>query len=1145
MSSVPPGFSPSESAGHVGDPWSNRLVLKLRRAPGPVDQSGRPGAPDASGAGAAGARQHADAPTVSQAPRLDERQQEAVRQRGPVLRVLGAPGTGKTTTAMEVVVDRVRQDHLPLDGALILSPSRRSAAALRERMTVRLGGTSTEPLARTPAAFAFGILRQAAALRGDGPPRLLSGPEQDVLLRELLAGHAAGEGTLPQWPERVRPALATRGFRAELRELLMRAVERGLEPQRLAELGEQHGRPDWVAAAQVLHEYDEVTAVSRPGSYDPAAILGAAADLLEDDPEALDRLRRALRLVVVDDAQDLTPAAQRLLLTVVGPGTDLVLLGDPDAAVQTFRGADPHILGTHWSGFGDGPTVTLGTAYRLPAAMVAVSGRVAARIGAAGGVEHRTPRAVAPGGSVEVHLLRSAAQEAALVAATFRRAHLVDGVPWSQLAVVMRGQALMTTMRRVLLASGVPVSVPSVELPVRDEVAVRPLLILLELALRCAQGELSVADPVDARGGSSRTRPGPAEYQAVVDLLRSPIGGADAVSLRRLRRALRREELAAGGGRSSDELLTAAVLSPAGSSYLALLGHDGLAARRLARALAAGVEAARTVADGSDGSDGSGARRWAPGVTVETVLWAIWDSTGLGESWRRTALAGGTAGLRADRDLDAVLGLFDAAARYVDRLPSLGPAEFLEHIRSQDVAGDTLLARASGTDTVELLTPAAAAGRQWRRVVVAGVQEGVWPDLRLRGSLLGSEHLVDVLTGRGSTLRAAQAAVRYDETRLFLVAVTRASEQLLVSAVRSDEEQPSDYLDLVDPAAGAEDASLRSFTAVDRPLTLPSVVAQLRRELVRHADTDPGADTDTGADAGAGPHRDLAARRLARLATAGVPGADPSSWWAMTGLSDDRALRSDGRAVTVSPSKVEGYQRCGLRWLLVASGGDGPRHPASDIGTLVHDIAAELGDVDEATLQAEVSARWGRLGLPEGWLSRRQRTEAQAMVSRLVQYVASARRAGWERVGAELPMRVDLDFGTLTGRVDRLERGPGGALRVVDLKTGTGKPSAADLLRHPQLGAYQVALDRGAFAEHGSGSAGAALLQLGKAANKDVTLQSQRPLAQDEEPGWAQELLRGTAEGMSGGRFMATVGDWCRICPVRTSCPLQPEGEQI
>ena len=299
-----------------------------------------------------------------------------------MLRVLGAPGTGKTSTAIEVVVDRVHRDGVKADQCLVLTASRTAAADLRERITSRIGGTTTEPLARTHQALGFGILRQAAALRGDASPRLLSGPEQDVILGELLAGHARNEGKPVRWPADMHAALATRGFRTELRDLLMRAVERGLDAGGLATLGAAHNRSEWVAAAHFLAEYEQVTALSRPGAYDPASILGAAADLLESDPETAERLAARLRLIVVDDAQELTPAAARLLRVLHRPQVDLVLVGDPDVAVQTFRGADPAILGAdHWR-FGHGSTMTLVTSYRQPRALREVSLRVSRRIGA-------------------------------------------------------------------------------------------------------------------------------------------------------------------------------------------------------------------------------------------------------------------------------------------------------------------------------------------------------------------------------------------------------------------------------------------------------------------------------------------------------------------------------------------------------------------------------------------------------------------------------------------------------------------------------------------------------------------------------------------------------------------------------------------
>jgi hypothetical protein len=137
-----------------------------------------------------------------------------------------------------------------------------------------------------------------------------------------------------------------RGFRDELRDLLMRAVERGLGPADLVELGRRRGRPDWVSAAEVLDEYVEVTSLATPGAYEPAGIVDAAANLLTVDPALLAAERERWSLVVVDDAHEVTAATQRLLEVLVGEGGDVVLAGDPDSATQTFRGARPSFLGS-------------------------------------------------------------------------------------------------------------------------------------------------------------------------------------------------------------------------------------------------------------------------------------------------------------------------------------------------------------------------------------------------------------------------------------------------------------------------------------------------------------------------------------------------------------------------------------------------------------------------------------------------------------------------------------------------------------------------------------------------------------------------------------------------------------------------------
>ncbi len=1036
---------------------------------------------------------------------LDESQQRAVDSSATVLRVLGGPGTGKSTLAVELVVDAVSTG-ARADECLVLAATRTAAGVLRQRVTARLGGTSTLPLARTWQALGFGILRAEAALRGDPAPRLLNGPEQDAILRDLLAGHASGDAPAPQWPASVRDALTTRGFRNELRDLLMRAVEHGQGPEDLHRLGRELCRPEWVAAARVLREYDEVTSLSRHGSYDPAWVLTAAADVLEDVPSGLARLHESLRFVVVDDAQEMTSAAARLLRVIARGGTRIVLIGDPDSAVQTFRGADPRFLASGWEDLGPAAptarreTVVLHRGHRLPEAVAAVADRVTRRIGALGGGEQR--RYTPPGstGHVDVALLRSVAQETSHIAAVLRRAHLVEGMPWTDMAVVVRGSARAATMRRTLAQAGVPVTAATAETPVRDEVAVRPMLALLEEAVALARDPGHVVDPV-----------------RVADLVLSPIGGSDAVGLRRLRRLLRQEELADGGGRSSDELLSELVRNPL---WAGRLGGTGRPAARIAAALAAGVAAARVGPDG----------RWAPGVTSESVLWAIWQGAGVADAWRRQALAGGPWGVRADRDLDAVLALFDAAGSFVDRLPTAGPDTFVEHLLGQDVPGDSLLVGGQAGPQVSLVTPQTAAGREWRLVVVAGVQEGVWPDLRLRGSILGSEDLVGVLSRRPLGFRAAQAAVRYDETRLFHVAVTRATERLLVTAVGNEEEQPSVYLDLVDPPARGRMADeVRPHTDVARTMSLAGLVGELRREVVS---PDPGV-------------AEPALALLAMAARIGVRGADPGSWWALRDVTTERPVRRPDDPVHVSPSKVTYFSECALRWFLTSVGGDGVALGAASVGTFVHDIVAELPDAPLEVLDGEVDSRWGRLGLPPGWVTDRTRRQAHDMVARYVAYRESV-AAEWEPVGVETEFRVRVGRAVVAGRVDRIERDRRGRLRIVDLKTGTSKPTKAELERHGQLGAYQVAVEADGFPSLGSDSAGAALVYIGKGGRSGLrpSVLTQDALADSAEPDWARALVEATAEGMSGASFVASQGS-CRTCPVKSSCPVQPEGDAL
>ncbi|WP_374929065.1 PD-(D/E)XK nuclease family protein [Kytococcus sedentarius] len=1046
--------------------------------------------------------------------------------------VLGAPGTGTSTRVVDEVLAHLAAGG-DLSQVLVLTPSRLTATMLRDRLEERWPRATTGMPVHSHQAFGFAVLGHHARLRDTPAPTLLTGADQDAVLAELLAGAAQDEAVARAagWPEAVRAALGTQGFRDQVRDLFMRAVEHGVTAGELAELDAQQG-PDgtpglWQAAGRLMREYEQVTALSSQAAVDAAWVVAAAADLLVVDDDVAEAVAGPLQLVLVDDAQELTAGTLALVdaLARRTPRARWVLAGDPDAAVQGFRGARPGAF-LEWAA--DPTPEVLPCSHRHGPVLREVAGRIAERIGAHG-VEHRRPDPCPPGEG-PARIGEATDQAAALVfpsvhaelshvSTVLRREHVLAGVPWGRMAVIARGRGRTEQVRRALERAGVPVQVSGGGQPVTGQPVVGTLLDLVVAALALARqqpGQHTPAEEVAAATGVDQER--------ITGWLTSPIGGLDRTSVRRLRRVLR-VEAGADAGLTSGELLEQAVLDPA--HPWERRGAETGALRRIATALHAGVDAARRTPDGHG---------WALGVDAETVLWAVWDGLGLAGPWQRQALAGGVAGRRADRELDAVLGLFAAAEQFVERRPGAGPDVFVDWMRSSQVARDSLV-MGRERDAVQVLTPQTAAGREWEVVAVVGVQAGVWPDLRLRGSLVGSSRLVDLVEGRAGSVADELASVRHDETRQFLVACTRATRRLLVTAVRDTEESPSALLHLVEPLVdGAEE---RPWAPWEPPLDLRHQVALARRELLTAAGADGGGNSVAGEhriDPGA---RAAWAAELAALVRSEVPRAHPEQWWALRQVTSARAPWPAGTVPAVRPSALGTYQECALRWFLSTHGGSTPPGRSQELGILLHDLLAERPEDPVPALTAEAERRWAELGSPEVWWSRRER---ERMAEWLRRYEIYRRESGRELVGTELALAVETQGVRLVGRVDRLERHPAsGALHVADLKTGfVGSP--ADLPENPQLGAYQVAVAAGAF-EQGTVAGGASLVQLDSGERIGTIDRRQPPLEAGEVD--HRERVAAAGQGMVQPQQLATVGDACRGCPVRSSCPAVPEGREV
>lgn len=1278
----------------------------------------------------------------------------------------GIPGTGKTHHLTERALRYLADGNDPAR-LLILAPTRTAATRMRDTIAASSDRSLSVAPTRAWAAYAFDLLKRAQTrglLSGvEGNLKLLSGPEQDVIIGELLANHAAGIAPGPTWPDVLRDALPTRGFRHEIRDFFDRMAEYDLTADDVHRLANEHNQPAWHALAQLHTEYRAVRALRAKNAYDPAVLINDACRLLLRAPEFLAEERRRYDLILIDDVQELSPSIYRLLrliaaevapadaahLTETHPdlfaeGPQVVMTYSDEAVVQGFRGARPDLVTTLQASFPSMRTRTLTTSYRLPALMMPLVADIRRRLprytrfvpltaeqeGAKDGVKTGAPATfgrinttpadealtwgatdepllhlgadgkildpahyrTAPAG-VYKYALASSQDEANLIAQMLLEERIYGNHPYRESAIIVRSSADVARIRRVLSSNGIPSRTSAALVPVRDEPAVRPFLDALSLLVYARKrGEKALnpavhmpategAEGAEAaeRGGYETLSASEAEElmrrslddviaeesranplggaQSAITLLTSRLGGASSMDVRRLRQQLRSIELQSGGHRPSDDLLLGALLHPE------TLPEEGVgrAVHRIAAVLSAGRKALAR-----------------PESTSTEVLWALWEASGLEKIWVAQSRGAGPDADAAHRNLDAMIGLFEAADRFDEQMRGAGAEQFLDFIDAQDLPMDTLAARGVRQDAVEILTPALAAGQSWRTVYVCGLQEGTWPNTTVRGSLLSTGDLVDLCDARlrqraqqteqqaGESEQPVPPArirsypervrdTRHDELRMFAVAATRASTRLVLTAVRNDDQAPGEFFDFVLPTDAVGDSTDVPITRVRRPATLRSLVAELRRTLVeesmnamRAEDAQQKDTQQNGAPMHSAPEEealtpeasayrlDAASRTLARLANAQAPGAAPDEWWGLLPLSSTELLFAhrltdhaeldenhgeDGeeqaenpaespgrRTITLSPSRLETIHSSPLDWLVSAARAEAQTDLSRSLGTLVHAIAEEYPTGTLEELQTALDERISSLGVPARkedetdeeyrervpWESYALYERAKRMILRLSYYYRQHMGdAGWQNLGVEgsFAVRVPVPFdpagevgeldALLTGRVDRLEGtapAEDGTRRyaIVDLKTGKSKPTGSEMETHPQLAAYQIAVEAGAgeqleeryraeaaaleageplpdarpqeleYTGYTGHSAGAALVQLGASGVNDESktrLQVQPALT--EHDSWAAELVQHAAELIAGSQVQARHREGGYGCRLPEICPICTRGRQV
>lgn len=983
--------------------------------------------------------------------------------------VAGAPRSGKTEFALDMLIAAMKRYG---DANAVMTVSGRQIAdMLGDRAIRELSAVSQARPVTTLSAVAFRLLAAARSAQGKPLPKLLNGAEQDVIIRKVLASHVEHRQhgdecatcdllrvyfAVSEWSGLVADD-STDAFANQLRDMLARMNEIGAKPELenmlIARAASRNGeldarrerlRTQWRLAFALREEYNAAIRAAYSGEY-----RLDASQLMIDATEAVSDIRDAdiPNMLIVDDFQDATLAGFALLEALHNRGTRLLLVGNPDEAVQTFRGSYPeYLFNEAQSRMGarlerienlyaacenDGAQTIRNASNRqsvhddyrtLVATRVSLS--IASteptdvplpeRPGKMRNIPGAMPIEALPSGntdacvthadgSVETALYRSSSEELDDVVWKIKTEHLQRSREWNDMAVITHDNATVRAFGERLRADGVPVRYSSVTRPLKDEPFVQGLFALIELAelkrrtiaasgmdpqaagsyIRSRVASI-MASPLITVGGDRRHEGRPARLASVESAMHALASLAEIVGDDEIR-AQGSANMAKTDVEQQSSLLR---LMADWHEYMAKChaisdegqhdgGHDGdqddlvfdmdaLYVLLLEGNTDRVIDTIASVT-GSDPQVKAFASLWKVlDKTCEAerklvlrepqyVLDCAWRACGKAEIWQRVALEHSAAGRAANDRLDAAMRLFNYASggESSGEFATRTIEAFMEQVRSLTIEADSLAHTAPIDQAVTLTTPAGAAGRHWNLVFLPSLQQGQWPNLTPRNTLFGGEELADVMlhgelsdtvTTSAGKRDAQLAAVLASEQKSFLVALTRADECAVMSAVLNDDHVPSDFLygyvpEWFDRDRDA-DMERREYAAIgsqDDYAGLESdprgLIAAARSVLAMEPPDSPKA-------------RD-AAETLALLASRGMRAADPDCWPFVEEpvslaeretIQDGKTRQSD--VVTLSPSAVDNLWACPVCWML-ENRFSGPRmgSVATNFGSLIHAVA--------------------------------------------------------------------------------------------------------------------------------------------------------------------------------------------------------------
>jgi DNA helicase-2/ATP-dependent DNA helicase PcrA len=1011
-------------------------------------------------------------------------QREAVTHNGGPLLVLGGPGSGKTHVIRARFSWLVAQGCEPQRLAVVV-PSAARATALREALEPSLGRGYERLYVITPAELAALILRGAGGYPDSLDAVLGAGDRLAMLVERVdqLSLHHHDFGG------RVNALLA--GFVARIDRLKAELI--GPEEYlRWAASLDLTDRPE----AELEREFAEIYAaheriLDEVGGSDSGNLVRQALAIVQRRPG----LVRPFDQVLLDDAQELDLGPARLARQVAG--AELTVAGDPLATLRRFRAAGHgRIRSFQVPG---ARTVTLTASLRCRARVLQ----------AAGAILDRPPCDGEPGGELELWRCASDRAQAQAVARDIERLIAREAVAPGLIAVLVpdatrEGQAVALALEERAVAHRL-----IGEAAFFQRAEIRDLLAWLRL----------LADPSDAAA-------------VVRALARAPVE-LRSVDIARCTQIARRRKLD----------MVAALAAALESPQVPPEARERI--RVFLKLYRSGMSAIDTL---------------RPDLYVHRLI----DRLGL----RRQQLFAAQADV-VER-LRALAAFGELASAYVRRSPQATPREFARSVAAVADFGvrEQEEPELAGADAVQVLALAAAGGLECEHVYVLGLHAGL--------ALAAPEPIPDALLREDLPADGAHNR-RAGLRQALYVAFTRAGRRLVLCYPQADDRgatlAPSPLVQSVLEAVDGswQDKPEELFGPAE---TLHATYRLLRDELLQGTMRAGGRlgelrfDTDLDVCHAVVRYLELlkVAALIARPDGQGVADAlrdvnsrilqavtaEQREIFTSSALDDylldaERDVRrraqviasrdepslepflpTRGGGVVLSASDIDTYRTCPLKYKF-ARVFRIPQQPTlhQRFGILVHQVLERFHARDASSLPelfGLLEAGWRRGGFGDSEEERQLRAKATAALTRYYERFQSQES---EPMWFERQFTFKLGPHLLRGRVDRVDRLPGGEYELIDYKTGRPK-SPAQLVEDVQLSLYAVGA-REAWRLEASRQAYYYLLD-----DQKVAVGSD-----DRDRGdWVREIALEVADGILSQGFEPTPSvAACSICDYRLVCP--------